>query len=283
MINYTIYHHKVGQAIPDKVLVLNKFDKEKLQSVFDEVASKLKPGEEVEYEKDDLNSKYAGGTLLLVGNEKGVNFLYKNNGKKKYKIQPTTSENTKLTEYPKRSSIKKPVGMDYTDEIAKRTGTRKDSVERWLSSNEIDPLTILQGLGSGRVSKQDFIESLLSDEATLEFLRKYNSDGKWKSIWGAKNATQESTVTKKQLVENKIRQIVKKVLKEDTKKYQYKWTAKLPDKSTHSEVRTITQNELFDLLASHNVKNFDELINKWNKMALSQPKSGIIWKYEKLS
>lgn len=71
----------------------------------------------------------------------------------------------------------------YSNEIAQKTGTRSDAVDRFLKANEIDSLTIIQGLGSGKINKQDFVQALLSDEGTKLFLKKYNSDGTWSKVW----------------------------------------------------------------------------------------------------
>lgn len=90
---------------------------------------------------------------------------------------------SKINEYGKKP--KAGVQVNYAKEIAQRTGTREDAVNRWLKMMEIAPLTILQGIGSGRINRNDFVDALLSDEATKEFLEKYNSDGKWSSVWKA--------------------------------------------------------------------------------------------------
>lgn len=95
----------------------------------------------------------------------------------------------------------KPVQNNYAKEIAKKTGTREDAVKLWLDMNEVDALTILQGIGSGRIDRHDFTSALLSDNGTLEFLRKYNSDGRWGSVWNAKRKIESfiyKTVKEKQ-------------------------------------------------------------------------------------
>lgn len=108
---------------------------------------------------------------------------------------------------------KKQSGIDYAKEIATKTGTRVDAIKKWLEMNEIDALTILQGIGSGKINKQDLVQALMYDEATLEFLRKYNSDGKWSSVWKG---------TEKPTKSESLREIVKRIIKEELESLQAK-------------------------------------------------------------
>lgn len=89
----------------------------------------------------------------------------------------------KMNEYGRKP--KAGVQNNYEKEIAQKTGARESAVKQWLDMNEVDPLTILQGIGSGRIKRNDFTDALMSDNGTLEFLNKYNSDGKWSSVWKA--------------------------------------------------------------------------------------------------
>lgn len=98
------------------------------------------------------------------------------------------------------------VQVNYAKEIAQKTGARESAVKQWLDTNEVDPLTILQGIGSGRIKRNDFIDALMSDNGTLEFLNKYNSDGKWSSVWKG-TPKNESNIQK---VKKMIREIVLK-------------------------------------------------------------------------
>lgn len=206
MVNYIISYTPNNKPIGEKVLVLNKFDKNQLQNKFDEYAAKMQPGDTLEYIKDDLKSKYVGGTLLYVENEKGINYLYNlnNNRKKKYKVQPTVQPKSEA--YGK--SKKQPIQVDYAQEIAQRTGTRKDAVQKFLDDNKIDPLTLLQGIGSKRIQLGDFLDAITDKRMVGDFLKKYNLDGNGSSVWKAtpKN-TQES-----------LSEMIRRVIKEERKK-----------------------------------------------------------------
>ncbi len=127
---------------------------------------------------------------------------------------------SKLSEYPKRT--KHGVQTDYAQEIATKIGMRKDAVVLWLKQMEVDGLTILQGIGSGSIKKQDFIDALFSDEGTLKFLRKYNSDGKWSKVWKGKEISTNKENMKTKMKENmktkmneSITEMIRRVIKEE--------------------------------------------------------------------
>ena len=131
-----------------------------------------------------------------------------------------------------KEAIRNKVGVqnDYSAEISQKTGTRPSAVSLFLKNNEIDPLTILQGIGSGRIKKQDFVNALLSDEGTLEFLRTYNSDGKWGSVWNSQKRN-ESTLIK----------YINKIINEEIKKVQLK------ESSSNQEIQDIA-SDLVDFI-----------------------------------
>ncbi len=203
MKNYTITYTANNKAIGDKVLTLNKFDQVQLQNKFDEYAAKMQPGDILEYTKDDLSSKKVGGLLLYVENEKGVNYIYNlnNNRKKKYKVQPTAQPKSEA--YGK--SKKQPIQVDYAQEIAQRTGTRKEAVQKFLDDNKIDPLTLLQGIGSKRIQLGDFLDAFTDKRMVGDFLKKYNLDGDGSSVW---KATQKESLS----------EMIRRVIKEEQRK-----------------------------------------------------------------
>lgn len=133
MKNYTITYTANNKAIGDKVLTLNKFDQVQLQNKFDEYAAKMQPGDILEYTKDDLSSKKAGGLLLYVENEKGVNYIYNlnNNRKKKYKVQPTAQPKSEA--YGK--SKKQPIQVDYAQE------SLSEMIRRVIKEESYDKIT----------------------------------------------------------------------------------------------------------------------------------------------
>jgi len=131
-----------------------------------------------------------------------------------------------INEYGRKS--KTGVQNNYPKEIAQKTGTRESAVKQWLDMNEVDPLTILQGIGSGRIKRNDFTDALMSDNGTLEFLNKYNSDGKWSSVWKATPKTEgKLPMTNIQKVKRMIREAVLKETPQQNKTVKSlldKWT-----------------------------------------------------------
>lgn len=114
---------------------------------------------------------------------------------------------------------------------------------------EVDALTILQGIGSGRIKKQDFIVALLSDEGTKEFLQKYNSDGKWSSVWKGTEKIKENSMKKESLKET-----IRRIIKEENKKNQF-------DKS---EFNKILDDALTDLY--HALNKIEDIIPNYLKL-----------------
>jgi hypothetical protein len=118
-------------------------------------------------------------------------------------------------------SKKQPIQVDYAQEIAQRTGTRKEYVQKFLDDNKIDPLTLLQGIGSKRIQLGDFLDAFTDKRMVGDFLKKYNLDGDGSSVWKSnpKN-TQES-----------LSEMIRRVLKEESY-----------DKITQEEVDTFYKN-----------------------------------------
>jgi hypothetical protein len=135
----------------------------------------------------------------------------------KYKTESTAQPKSEA--YGK--SKKQPIQVDYAQEIAQRTGTRKEYVQKFLDDNKIDPLTLLQGIGSKRIQLGDFLDAFTDKRMVGDFLKKYNLDGDGSSVWKAnpKN-TQES-----------LSEMIRRVLKEESY-----------DKITQEEVDTFYKN-----------------------------------------
>jgi len=138
----------------------------------------------------------------------------------------SVNSESKINEYGRKP--KAGVQTNYAKEIAHQTGARESAVKQWLDMNEADPLSVLQGIGSGRIKRNDFIDALMSDNGTLEFLNKYNSDGKWSSVWKATPKTEgKLPMINIQKVKRMIREAVLKETPQQNKTVKSlldKWT-----------------------------------------------------------
>lgn len=96
-----------------------------------------------------------------------------------------------IQEYGGKFQPKKGVNVDYYREIADRTGTNYKAVKEFCDRNSIEPLDLLQGIGSKRVDVKDFAAALLSSRGERMFLSKFNP----KSIWKDNSVKEERSRT----------------------------------------------------------------------------------------
>jgi hypothetical protein len=85
-----------------------------------------------------------------------------------------------------------------------------------------------------------------------------------------------------------LRKLIKQIITEEAGIFKYKWEVILPDGSSKSGTKTMTNTELMDILASENVRTFKELIVKWNRMGefqynLPSSQNRLMWKYTDLT
>jgi hypothetical protein len=80
MTTYKIIHYTSIDPIGNTIHKTNTFNKTELQSKFDALVKRLKPGESVEYMKED--DKYFYPSMAYVENENGVLYAYTAKGHK---------------------------------------------------------------------------------------------------------------------------------------------------------------------------------------------------------
>lgn len=83
---YTITHEDCKGKVKSEVR-FSFFDKTKLQTIFDQFVEVSKPGDTVEYMKED--KRYYHPAMLYVENLDGRAYVYNRGKKKLYSVQPT--------------------------------------------------------------------------------------------------------------------------------------------------------------------------------------------------